>query len=98
MSDRRPPPDACANCGAHLPRSARACPECGADEHTGWRDTSVYDGLNLPEDAWRDDSMPARHEAGSGWPRREGYRFPWYWWCVGALLIGALILGALRIP
>ena len=47
-----PPPDECANCGKPIPRNALACPECGADERTGWRETSVYDGLDLPgEDA-----------------------------------------------
>ncbi|MEI6862071.1 MAG: zinc-ribbon domain-containing protein, partial [Verrucomicrobiota bacterium] len=43
------PPDVCANCGADIPRSAYACPECGADERTGWRETSPEDGLDLPE-------------------------------------------------
>ena len=53
----RPPPEECANCGAVIPRGAKACPECGADERTGWRETSGYDGLDLPDEAWRDDSV-----------------------------------------
>ena len=42
-------PAECANCGAAIPRRARACPECGADERTGWRenDATRYDGLDL---------------------------------------------------
>lgn len=46
---RPTPPEECANCGEPIPRNARACPGCGADERTGWRETSIYDGLDLPE-------------------------------------------------
>ncbi|MDR0902845.1 MAG: zinc ribbon domain-containing protein [Opitutaceae bacterium] len=44
---RRPPPN-CAICGAELSPNARACPNCGADERTGWDGQDVYDGLDLP--------------------------------------------------
>lgn len=47
---RPEPPAECANCGEPVPRNARACPGCGADERTGWRETSIYDGLDLPEE------------------------------------------------
>src|ERR1041384_1119375 len=29
-------PEICPNCGAEVPRQAKACPECGSDEKTGW--------------------------------------------------------------
>ena len=29
-------PEVCPNCEAEVPAGARACPECGADESTGW--------------------------------------------------------------
>lgn len=50
-------PETCANCGAAIPRAARACPECGADERSGWRDNDAtrYDGLDLPETAFADE-------------------------------------------
>ena len=48
------PPDFCANCGAALPRNARACPECGADERTGWAESDIYDGIDLPADSEMD--------------------------------------------
>ena len=39
---RRPePPDECSQCGASIPRTAYACPGCGADEETGW-DANPY--------------------------------------------------------
>jgi predicted nucleic acid-binding Zn ribbon protein len=54
-----PAPDHCAICGAAIPPKARACPECGADERTGWREQSVYDGLDLPGE---DAKGPARDD------------------------------------
>lgn len=81
-------PPECAVCGAALPPRAKACPECGADERTGWRGASVYDGLDLPDEAWRDgdEADPAPQRA-----RVNG--LPWYWWLVGVLLLGLLMLG-----
>jgi zinc-ribbon domain len=54
-----PPPGTCANCGAPIPPRARACPACGADERTGWREASIYDGLDLPDSAY-DGENPER--------------------------------------
>ena len=88
---RLDPPAECANCGASIPRHAKACPECGADERTGWRETSVYDGLDLPEEAADDEST-------GGGRRRRAERVngvPWYWWCVGVLLLSGLLYALL---
>lgn len=89
MSDPRPPAE-CANCGASIPRNAKACPECGADERTGWResDETRYDGLDLPDSAFEDESTPPRK------PLRRG--LAWYWWVVAVLVLIGLILGTIR--
>ena len=60
-----PAPKECANCGAEIPRGASACPECGADERTGWREQSVYDGLDLPDE--ESASKPASGGVALGW-------------------------------
>lgn len=98
MAERPPPPDTCANCGADIPRHAKACPGCGADERTGWRESSIYDGLDLPAEAWRDDTDPAGTGADGG-PRRSPHvnGVPWYWWLVGVGLVLALATGALAL-
>ncbi len=86
----KPPPE-CAQCGTAIPPRAKACPECGADERTGWRETDPYDGLDLPESAFRDDdaeATPAKRPA----PRVNG--LAWYWWLAAALLLALLVLGA----
>lgn len=88
-----PPPDECANCGAPIPRGAKACPECGADERTGWRETSIYDGLELPDTAFESEG-----ESESEGDRKRGIRrhahvngIRWYWWVVAILVITALV-------
>lgn len=88
----RPAPDECANCGAAIPRGARACPECGADERTGWResDATRYDGLDLPEHAF-DDDEPAKQTARRPNRDRRVNGIPWYWWCVGIALLVVLL-------
>ena len=97
MPERLPPPDTCANCGAHLLRSARACPECGADETTGWREDSIYDGLDLPEEAWRDDQENPSRDASRKRTAPHVNGVAWYWWCAGAMLVAALVLGVLGL-
>lgn len=96
MVKETPPPAECANCGAAIPRTAKSCPECGADERTGWRDneSTRYDGLDLPDSAFADehapDSLPSRN------PRREVNGIPWYWWCLAVALVFALALAFLK--
>ncbi|CAM2810617.1 zinc ribbon domain-containing protein [Rariglobus hedericola] len=67
MSRSTPPPDECANCGESIPRNARACPECGADERTGWRETSIYDDLDLPDEHDSTDAAKARRPVNIFW-------------------------------
>ena len=84
-----PTPTECANCGASIPRAAKACPDCGADERTGWRAQSVYDHIGLTDDVWTvegsPENSPSRSEQVNG--------VAWYWWCVAAALL-ALIVGS----
>ncbi len=81
MARRPPPPAECAQCGAAIPPRALACPDCGADERTGWRESAPDDGLDLPDHAY-DEPVPS--------PAR---RAPlWYWLAVAALLIALFAL------
>jgi hypothetical protein len=88
MARRPPPPAECAQCGAAIPPRALACPECGADERTGWRETSLYDGLDLPETAYDEPAAPADR------PRRA---LPWYWFAVAFLLVALFVLAGLGL-
>ena len=75
------PPDSCANCGTDIPRNARACPACGADERTGWRETSIYDGLNLHD----------TENNGASDEKRRPVKI--FWVLIGAGLLIILIMG-----
>lgn len=92
MARSLPPPDECANCGAEIPRNARACPNCGADERTGWRESSIYDGLDLPDEAYDDADS---HDHRSSHERRGG--LAWYWIAAFILVLATLVLGALGL-
>lgn len=90
MPDRSSAPSECANCGAEIPRGAKACPECGADERTGWRETSVYDGLDLPDEESELRQAPRRTS-------RDVNGLRWYWWCAAVAILLLFALGVLAL-
>ncbi len=88
MSRRAAPPPECPVCGASLPPRARACPECGADERTGWNEQDTrYDGLDLPDTAF--EETPDRPRRGSVDSSARRLLRP----AIGLLLIGLLLYG-----
>jgi hypothetical protein len=98
MSRAFVPPTECPVCGETVPRDAKACPGCGADERSGWNvDDARYDGLDLPDDAFDDDeadghdAAPARSSARK--PARRGTT-GWFWMLVAGVLLVLFILSA----
>ena len=81
-------PEICPNCGAEVPPKARACPECGADEKTGWSEETRASGLDLPDENFDYDDFVKR-EFGDKSPVPRGVH--WFWWVV-ALVAAALLL------
>lgn len=82
-----PAPETCPNCGADVPRNARACPECGSDEKTGWSDEAHAQSLDLPEEEFNYNEFVQRE---FGQPRRSPWKI--FWWCVAvAVLIGSFL-------
>lgn len=43
------PPETCPSCGAAVPRRAKACPGCGADENTGWSEDADLERLGISD-------------------------------------------------
>jgi hypothetical protein len=83
------PPEICPNCGAEVPCNARACPECGADEQTGWSERATSQRLDLPDDEF-DYSGFVEEEFGtksSGRPRG----LAWYWWVAAILSVAGFL-------
>lgn len=97
MVQRLPAPPECAQCGAAIPPGARACPECGADERTGWRGSSIYDGLDLPDEAWSDERATAPRAYLAQDHDRRVNGIPWYWWCVGVAVLVIVGIGLLGL-
>jgi hypothetical protein len=77
-------PDICPNCGAEVPRNAKACPECGSDEETGWSEEASTDGLDLPDEKFDYNEFVDR-EFGDKTPVPRGIR--WFWWLIAVLVL-----------
>ena len=86
-------PEYCPNCGAEVPPRARACPECGACEETGWSDRAQGQRLDLPDDEFDYDDFVAREFGGRPLRRRGPQRL---WWVVGCLVLLAFLALILR--
>lgn len=86
------PPEICPNCGVDIPRRAKACPGCGADEQTGWSEESrqaTAADLGLPDEDFDYNEFAAR-EFGKPSPKPHGVA--WHWWVVAIILIAAIFL------
>jgi hypothetical protein len=84
------PPECCPNCDAEVPDGARACPECGADESTGWSQSAHCDRLGIPDpdEAFNHDEF-VRHELSGNPP---GQRRPAVWWTLTAAVLVIVVL------
>jgi uncharacterized membrane protein YvbJ len=85
-------PEVCPNCGADVPRNAKACPECGADENTGWSDNAYVSSLGLPDEEFDHDEFVKEEFGGGKKPRG----ISWLWWLVALLLVGLFLYSFLR--
>ena len=73
-----------------MPRNAKACPECGADEETGWSEEAKSQGLGLPDEHFDYEDFVKRELDQEG-PAPRGIH--WFWWVVAiAVMIGLVLL------
>lgn len=83
------PPEVCPVCGEDVPRGALACPECGADHNSGWRqDAEIYEGLDLSEDDF-DYNEFIKKEFGPSF-RPAGIKL--IWWITAIIVLIASIM------
>jgi RNA polymerase subunit RPABC4/transcription elongation factor Spt4 len=85
------PPEFCPHCGAEVPRHAKSCPGCGADEETGWSDSAHADRLGIPDDTFDYDKF-VQAEFGPGANRVKPHGISWIWWLTALVLVGLLLL------
>jgi hypothetical protein len=82
-------PEICPVCGEEVPRNALACPECGADHQSGWReDAEPYDAVDLPDEKF-DYADFVKREFGSSPKPTETKTI---WWITAIALIILLIV------
>ena len=90
------PPSICPNCGATVPPKARACPECGSDDETGWsadaRESNELD-LGIPDEDFDYEKFVER-EFGGKKPKPRS--LAWIWWIVAFLLLAGVLLMLMR--
>ena len=79
-----------------VPPRARACPECGADEETGWSDAARAQQLGLPDEHF-DHAEFVREEFGQGGSRVRPKGVSWFWWLVAVLLVLAFAASYLAL-
>ncbi len=80
----RSAPEVCPVCGEEVPRTAVACPECGADHNSGWReDAESHDAL--PDDSF-DYQEFVEQEFGSS-PKPAGMQTIWWITAIVVLIV-----------
>lgn len=90
---RLPTPETCPVCGEDVPRNALACPECGADHNSGWREEAAnIDALGShdDEDDFNYEEFTER-EFGTGKPQIKPTGISGFWWIVAALVASAFV-------
>ena len=86
-------PEVCPHCGAEVPRKAKACPECGSCEETGWSEASATSGLDLPGEEFDYDDFVKR-EFEEKTPKPRG--IAWFWWVVAIVVLVVVLALLLR--
>jgi hypothetical protein len=82
-------PPVCPNCGAEVPPRAKACPECGSDEKTGWSDEASSSDLDLPDEEFSYDEFVKRE---FGAEAARPCHVPVWLWVIGILVLTAVVL------
>jgi hypothetical protein len=86
----------CAHCGAQVSAGARACPECGSDEATGWAEDADKWAAGIPAGYGDEDDFDYEEFVRREFERRPGRILGLPWWAllplVAALALGLLIL------
>lgn len=88
MARKLKTPEVCPVCDQDVPRDALACPECGADHNSGWReDAEAGEALDLPDQDFDYDQF-VREEFGSS-IKPAGIKT--IWWITAILIIIASV-------
>jgi hypothetical protein len=87
-------PFTCPVCGEEVPPNAKACPECGACDRSGWSGKHDEDGLDLPGDGDDFDYDKFLDEEFGQGQRRRGV--PLFWWIIAVIVLFAFLAMSLH--
>ncbi len=82
----------CPVCGGDVFANAKACPHCGADDRSGWRedadeiDTAAALGIDDPDDFDYESFIEEEFGSGAKQTKTGG---EWFWWIVTILVLAA---------
>ena len=74
-------------CGEEVPANAKACPECGACDKSGWSEELHASGLNLSDEDFDYEKFVS--EEFEGGAKKSATQ--WVWLAVGVILFLILI-------
>ena len=89
---RNSTPPVCPNCRADVPPRALACPKCGSDHSTGWREYGYNGGADSQEDDF-DYNESFKKEFGSN---AIPTNVKPIWWITGIVLLVLVVIGLVR--
>ena len=81
-------PEICPNCGAEVPPNAKACPECGSDEQTGWSEEARTDALGLPDEKFDYKDFVDREFSGR---KAVARGIHWFWWVIAVAVLAVFL-------
>ncbi len=85
-------PEFCPICGAEVPPNAKACPECGSDEETGWSERAREQELGLPDGEFNYEEFVKEEFGGEKEDNIRPHGVSWLWWVVGIGLLAGIVM------
>jgi hypothetical protein len=85
-------PEFCPICGSEVPPNAKACPECGSDEETGWSERAREQELGLPDSEFNYNEFAKEEFGGEKEDKIRPYGVSWLWWVVGIGLLAGIVM------
>ena len=80
-------------CGEEVPANAKACPECGACEKSGWGEDLESSGLDLADEDFDYEKFVA--EEFEGGAKKSATQ--WVWWTAGFILFLILLIFLINV-
>ncbi len=87
-------PFTCPVCGEEVPPNAKACPECGACDKSGWSRGGDADGLDLPDEEDEFDYDKFLQDEFDKGTRPKG--LPMIWWIIALVVLFAFLAMSLH--